>query len=436
VSEAIFAPDFRAEPFWWEAARPFESQAELPERTDVVIVGSGFCGLSAGNTCVAAGHSTVVLDAGPIGGMASSRSGAMISSAQKILLSGNFHKLWKEQAEEAIRLHREAFDYVKSLAVEGGLEFDFQQCGRLFLAAVPRDLDRFRGHAALLRTKGNVTTHILAKEELRSEIGSDHYYGGMIVEEFGGIHPSKLGKALAQRFRRSGGLLASHTRVRRVVRQNADFRIETDRGYIVARKVLFATNGYTDQAFPYLKRRLAPAGSHIIATEKLPRSLMSEVMPKKRMYSDSKRSLWYFRPSPDGDRILFGARPCALPMEAEQAAAMLHEYLLRVFPQLKNAKLTHCWTGSGAMTSNRLQQIGSLNGVYYAVGCKGSGVAIMPYLGKLAAERMLGIRTSLTLFETSRFGRFPPYDNYPWFVSIAVAGYEMMDWADRKWAGV
>jgi len=209
MSDSIFAADFKAQPFWWEAAAPFESRAELPASIDVVIVGSGFCGLSAGSTCLQFGRSVLVIDAGPIGGMASSRSGAMISGGQKLLLNGSSRNLGRDQVDAAIRLHAEAFDCVKSLAVDEGLDFDFQQCGRLFLASVPSDSRRFEEHARILRTSAHVTARVLQKEELRTEIGSDFYHGGMIVEEFGGIHPSKLGRALAGRFSEGGGLLAS-----------------------------------------------------------------------------------------------------------------------------------------------------------------------------------------------------------------------------------
>lgn len=436
MTESIFASDFKAQPFWWEAAAPFESQAELPGDIDVVVVGSGFCGLSAGTTCLDLGRSVLVMDAGPIGGMASSRSGAMISSGQKILLKGSARGLGKDKTDAAISLHADAFAFVKGLAVEEGLDFDFQQCGRMFLASVPSDSVRFEEHANILRNGAHVKVHVLRKDELRAEIGSDFYYGGMLVEEFGGLHPSKLGRALARRFASRGGLLASHTRVHRVSKTGEYFLVETDKGALKARHVLFATNGYTDRTLTYLKRRVAPAGSHIIATEPLPEAIMAEIMPRRRMYSDSKRSLWYFRPSPEGDRILFGAGSGAFPMPMEKSCALLYRYMCRVFPQLDGIKISHGWAGNVAMTSNGMQQIGSIDGVFYATGCNGSGVAIMPYLGKLAAERMLGERVTPTLFETARFGLFPPYNRFPWFVSLAAAGYQLLDWTDRIRAGI
>ncbi|SAK97316.1 FAD dependent oxidoreductase [Caballeronia pedi] len=432
----ILTSDFKAQPFWWEEAAPFTHRIELPPQVDVVIVGSGFCGLSAGLRCLELGQTVLVVDAGPIGGLASSRSGAMLSSGQKFLLNGASKSFSEEKVDAVSLLHAEAFDYVKGLAVDEKLDFDFQQCGRLFLASVPSDAARFDEHARVLRARAGVSARVLARSELHREIGSDFYFGGMVVEEFGGIHPSKFGRALANRFLAAGGLAASHVRVSNVARTRGRFDVRTARGTVSARHVLFATNGYTDGAFGYLKRRIAPAASYIIATEPLSAGLMARVMPNRRMYSDSKRNLWYFRPSPSGERILFGARPAAMPVPVEEAATTLHGFLCQVFPQLAATKISHCWTGNVAMTSSHLQQIGSVDGIYYAVGCNGSGAAIMPYVGRLAAERMLGVRATPTLFETSPFKAFPPYGDFPWFVPLAVAGYEMLDWMDRKRAGI
>lgn len=436
MTNTVLATNFKQEPFWWEAAAPFHHDVALPERVDTIIVGSGFCGLSAGIRCLELGQATLVIDAGLIGGLASSRSGGMLSGGQSFLLNGAAHGFSSDEVNAISRLHTEAFEFVKDLACAEQLDFDLQQCGRLFLASLPEDAARFEGQAQILRARAGVSARVLDRSELRSEIGSDFYFGGMVVEEFGGIHPSKFGRALADRFVAKGGLVASATRVERVESLPNGFRVDTEKGAVFAKHVLFATNGYTDRAFSYLKRRVAPAASYIIATETLSTSLMAEVMPKMRMCSDRKRNLWYFRPSPEGDRILFGGRPGALPVSLTEAAGTLHGFLCKVFPQLAPVKISHCWTGNVAMTSNHLQQIGSVDGVYYAVGCNGSGAAIMPYLGRIAAERMLGFRVEPTLFETSLFKAFPPYGNFPWFVPVAVAGFNLLDWMDRKRAHI
>jgi gamma-glutamylputrescine oxidase len=433
MTNTIFAPDFKSEPVWWEAARPFDHADALPEKVDLVVVGSGFCGLSAGIRSLELGRSTLVVDAGPIGGMASCRSGAMLSSGQKFLLNGSFRDLDSEHLGILSRIHSDAFELVKSFAEKEAMDMDFQQSGRLFLASSHEASLTFREHARILRERAGVTTSVLSRDELQTEIGTTHYHGGMLVKEFGGIHPSKFAMALAKKFQTLGGKLISRNRVLGVAKlADGTFRVRSEKGESQAKNVLFATNGYSDRALAPLRQRVAPVASYIVATERIPRSLMDEVMPRRRMYSDTKRNLWYFRPSPEGDRILFGARPRAWVRDTREAAVFLQRFLTQVFPQLASIRISHCWTGNVAMTNDHLQHIGSFGGVHYAVGCNGSGAAIMPYLGRLAVDRMLGIEKSPSLLEQLTFRKYPPYGKTPWFVPFGVLGLSMLDWIDEK----
>jgi NADPH-dependent 2,4-dienoyl-CoA reductase/sulfur reductase-like enzyme len=79
-----FAPDYAATPYWNDdQAYPAGSTAALPPSADVVVVGAGYTGLSAARETAMAGRSTLVLDAGPIGGGASSRNGGQVAFSIK-----------------------------------------------------------------------------------------------------------------------------------------------------------------------------------------------------------------------------------------------------------------------------------------------------------------------------------------------------------------
>jgi len=427
----IFKSEFKEEPYWWDLARPFSSVASLPARSDLVIVGAGLCGLSAALRALELGVRPLVLDVGFIGGEASSRSGAMVSSGQKFLISGAAQSLGSEIVNELINVHADAFRYVRTLATKGGVEGQFRTSGRLFLAAVPEHFQRFAQHAEILNEIAQVTARTVCKQDLRSELASQRYYGGLLVEEFGGLHPSLFACNLAREVQRKGAELRSHTRVLAVKARGSEFIVETDAGSVRAGQVLFATNGYTDNAMRLVRRRIAPVGSFMIATEELGTDQVAAAMPGLRMYSDTKRNLWFFRPSPDGKRILFGGRPGILPRAPRQAAIKLHQYMSLVFPSLHDVKITHAWTGTIAMTRRQVQHIGQRKGIWFAVGCNGSGVAIMPWVGRLAVERMLGTRTESTVFERIAFDVMPTIEGKPWFVPFAAGWFGLNDWIDR-----
>ncbi|MBS7701820.1 NAD(P)/FAD-dependent oxidoreductase [Chelatococcus asaccharovorans] len=436
TSGDIFAGDFKASPYWWDAAAPLICTPDLPEEADLVIVGAGFCGLGAARRALELGVTPVVLDAGPISGGASSRSGAMLSGGQKFLINGTADQLGAELLGALTAAHAEAFDYVQRLAGSGSLGEVLQRSGRLFLAAVPKDLARFAGHARIMSELAGVSARVLGPDDVRQEIDTRHYHGGLLVEAFGGLHPSKFAVALAQDLQQRGAILRSHTKVRAARRDGDRFLVRTSAGDVRARHVLFATNAYTDDAMASVRRRLAPVGSYMIATEAIGREAVDALMPARRMYSDSKRNLWYFRPSPDGERILFGARPGLVPGSPERAAPLLHRFLTRVFPSLAEVRISHAWTGAVAMTRSHLQHIGQRGGCWFAVGCNGSGVGIMPWLGHLAVERMLGTRTTPTVFERLPFGWLPNLAGRPWYVPVAAGAFGFMDWLDRRQAGL
>ena len=68
-----------------------------------------------------------------------------------------------------------------------------------------------------------------------------------------------------------------------------------------------ATSGYTGRPFRWLQVRIAPVGSFIIVTEPLGKEVCDQLMPTRRMASDTKNLLYYFRITPD-HRLLFGGR--------------------------------------------------------------------------------------------------------------------------------
>src|SRR5439155_20259945 len=86
---SVLSPQFKTTPYWWEAAPPEDASGQaLPESADVAIVGSGYTGLCCALELADAGGKPVVLEAGPLGAGASTRSGAMVTGGQKFVVSG------------------------------------------------------------------------------------------------------------------------------------------------------------------------------------------------------------------------------------------------------------------------------------------------------------------------------------------------------------
>ncbi len=95
------------------------------------------------------------------------------------------------------------------------------------------------------------------------------YFGLLVDERSCALDPARYVDQLGAAACRAGARVLEGVAVVRANRQAAKWSVLTDRGAIEANEILFATNGYTDSAAPWLQRRLVPIGSFIIATEPL-----------------------------------------------------------------------------------------------------------------------------------------------------------------------
>ena len=428
----LFHDDFRLAPYWWDAAPPETARDPLPDNVDLAIVGSGYCGLSAAAQAARDGASVAVLDAGEIGAGGSTRSGGMVSSGQKLALTNAIRGVSAERLARLMRESTASFEYLQRLIADEALDADLQITGRFFGAFTEGHFEHLRKQGDLLREKTGVTVHLVSRDEQRALIGSDYYYGGILVDEYGGLHTAKYHRALRGLARRRGATLHSHAAVERIERSGAHFIVHTVRGKIEAKQVLVATNGYTGPLLPFFSRRVLPVASYQIATEALPAGLMDALNPGRRMISDSKRNLFYTRPSPDGTRMIFGSRPAIREVDERAAARLLYAKLIQLWPALRDVRITHAWKGYVAMTGDKLAHIGVHDGIHYALGCNGNGVALMSYLGQRTARHIFGLDAAPGAFGEGGFPLSVAGMASRWAVPVGTALYKLDDlWNGR-----
>jgi glycine/D-amino acid oxidase-like deaminating enzyme len=193
--------------------------------------------------------------------------------------------------------------------------------------------------------------------------------------------------------------------------------------------VLVATNGYTGTLTPWLRRRVIPIGSYIIATEPLAPALVARLLPTDRVVTDSRRVVYYYRSSPDRSRILFGGRVSLAETDPRITAPRLHHELTNIFPDLANVRVSHSWAGFVAYTFDTMAHKGTHDGVDYALGYCGSGVALSGYLGMRCGQRVVGLAEGRTAFDDLPFPTRPFYSGNPWFLAPTLGFYR---WLDRR----
>lgn len=422
----------RNEPYWWQAAAP----QTLPQQTvapcsDVVIVGAGYTGLSAGLTLARAGRSVQIFDRMKPGEGASTRNGGIASAN---LRPGHAQLVKKFGHERADRLLAEAKlareDLAQFIAAEG-IECDFKITGRYSGATKLADYEALARESDLLRKSLGIEAFAVPKAEQHTHLGTDFYHGGMVRMDIGGVHPAKLHAGMLARTRAAGATIHGETGVTRVRPDNANdsagYVVETARGIVKARHVILGTNGYTDKVDPWLRRRMVPVRSRIIATAPLPDNLMQTLMPKRYMLSETRKLHYYYRPSPDGQRILFGGRDGTVAGDPHWPTESLRRALVDIFPVLDSVEITHSWFGHVAMNRDMIPRIFTRSGVHYAAGYCGSGVVWARWAGQKAALQVLGEDTSRSALDFRPPPAVPFYTGTPYFMPAVFAWLTLQD---------
>jgi glycine/D-amino acid oxidase-like deaminating enzyme len=430
----IFHRDFTPTPYWWQAYTPTIGElADVPRSARVAIVGGGYAGLSAALELAKHGIDAVVLEAHELGFGASTRNGGAVSGGVNVgkSFTGRTTDVDPARVEGILSDASDAFALIDRLIQEEKIACYWEKPGRFVGAWTKRHFAAQTRRLAVLNAAAQSGAYMVAREWQRDEIASDYYFGGMVVERSGKLHPALYYKGLLDACRRRGVAICAKAAVTGIARTGNAWRVETARGAVSAGDVVIATNGYTGGLTPALRRRVVPIASHIIATEELPRDLARSLIPKARTLSDTKRVLCYYRMSPDGARMVFGGRARFTQVDATISAPILHRYMTDRFPQLQGVKITHAWTGNVAFTLDALPHMGEHDDLHYCLGCNGSGVAMMTYLGYQTARKIARAANYACSFDAADFPDHPLYSGNPWFLPVVGGYYRMRDSLDR-----
>ena len=416
----------RTTPFWWkEAPRQPLSSVDLPSKVDVAIVGSGYTGMSAALTLSRAGRSVLVLESGDIGYGASTRNGGQVGADYKTVLD-RFKVNQDNAKQQAAHAQRWAsYDYLTHLIESEGIHCQFENVGRFVGAFKPQDYDMMARDLESARANLGVEGYPVSRGEVHNELGTERYHGGIVLPREGALHPGLLHQGMVDRATAGDTTLAPQTTVRGVEKSGSEFKVETTRGTVTARNVLIATNGYTRDATPALRRGVIPVGSYMIATNEVDPAVMARIMPKGRVNSDSRKVVFYYRASHDRRRVLIGGRVVSGDVDEHLSGQRLHTVLADIFPDLAGVGVSHSWMGFVAYTFDHKAHHGVRDGIHYAMGYCGGGVHQATYFGHCAAQHIIG--EGKAGIDPSALPTRPFYWGTPWFVPLAVMRYKITD---------
>jgi glycine/D-amino acid oxidase-like deaminating enzyme len=371
---------------------PFEAPALAGEHhADLAIVGGGFTGLSAALHAAELGCSVALLEAESIGFGASGRNGGQVSPGVKwdeAALASRFG----EGGRGLYQLGQEAPDFLADLVARKALRCRFERNGLVRLAHNGRALVAVREAAAAMRRIG-IAIEDLDAADVQARIGTARYPGGLYDPRGASVHPLALARDLARAAAEAGASIFPGSPVRSLQRQAGRWRVGTAQGAVTAKRLLVATNAYTDGLVPGLAQSLLPVNSFQIATAPLG-ALDGAILPGGHTVYDSRRLVLYFRKSPDGRLILGGRASFSSARNASEKVddySVLEAVLHGIFPALRDVPITHRWTGLVGITLDRLPHYHALaDDLHVMVGYNGRGVALANRAGAWLGRKLAG----------------------------------------------
>ena len=426
----------RSEPYWWEDVGAPASPAEvpLPKQVDVLVIGAGLTGLSAALALARKGRSVLVLDAMAPGEGASSRNGGMTGGGHRLSIDQLTSQLGAGVARDLLfEAHCASRDHALQVMADERIDCDYAETGRFRGLWSTEEYDAAGQGLDRLKALIPVEAHMVPRAEQLAEAGTELYTGGTVYPLHGGLNPAKWVAGLLAAAQRAGALVQGNTPVTRIARDAPGHLAQTPRGPIRARDVLLSTNGYTSSAFGEARRRIVPVPSFLVASEPLPRDRMAALFPKRRMMVESRERHCYYRPSPDGTRLVFGGRAAVFEAPDRLVAGELRRLIRQIYPDLADVTFSHLWRGKTGFTFSFLPHVGQIDGVWHAMGYSGSGNAMAPWLGHKAGLLIAGDPEGTTAFQKTSFPTRFWHRGPPWFLPFADVVFRGRDvWQDFR----
>ena len=397
-------------------------------QADVAIIGAGYTGLSAAYHIAASGRSAVVVEANRVGWGASGRNGGVVSPKFRHSFPAIAAAHGRDVARLMYNLAYESCDCVEQLVDALSItSAGFGRYGHIAAAHTPRALASLSVSGDWIKAEFGHSV-MLTAGQVRDEVGSDQFFGGLLSAKAGGIHPLNYARGLARGLQAKGVPIYVESPATSVRHEGSSVVVETPNGRVSARQLVIATNGYSDvtQATLPIHRRLVPFRSAIIATEPLTDNVRAQILPGGRLCGDTKRMLRWFRLV--DNRLIFGGRGAFGKADSASAFEALRRSMVTVFPLLADTPIAYRWSGLVAMTLDGLPRLGQLDDrTVFAAGYNGTGVAMASLMGRALAEKTAGRTTDLGLIDSVPLNPIPFHAFRTPGVRVAAGWQQLLD---------
>jgi glycine/D-amino acid oxidase-like deaminating enzyme len=416
--------------YWHDTSVPF-AQAEpgpVSGEFEVAVIGAGFTGLNAARTLAKAGVKVALLEARHVGYGASGRNGGHLNSGHFASFGAARSRFGDAKARRLWGAYDTSIDMIERIVAEELIDCDFRRSGKLKLASKAAHVPKLQAMCEEIRREVDPGVQWLSREELRGEMVSDAFHGGVLYPKSAMMHMGRYANGMAAAAHRHGATIWENSPVTARETVANGWRLTTPRGALSARQVVLATDAYTPSMFGYFRRRIFPVASFIITTRVLTPAEIAATLPGNRNFTNSLNISNYFRLTPDS-RILFGGRARFSAVSDQRSdlrsGELLRRQLVGMFPQLKDIEVDYCWGGLVGCTQDRYPRAGSADGVLYSMGYSGHGAQLSTLMGDVLANLAMGRNTNP--LDELPWSTVPMHAGNPWFLPAVGAYYRLKD---------
>lgn len=375
---------------WGDAAPPAVETPPLAGdvSADVAIVGAGFTGLSAALHLAAKGIEVVVLEAVEPGFGASGRNGGQVIPGLKHDPDDIIKTFGADRGERIVEFVGGAPQVVYDLIERHGIACDLQRAGWLQCAHGKAAVPGLERRVAQWSSRG-APAELIDASETQRRTGASGYVAALFDGRGATLNPLAYARGLARAAVDCGARIYAQSPAHTLEREK-QWRIATPAGVVRAERVLLATNAYTDDLRPDVRRSIIPVCSYQVATAPVGDNLRSTLMPGGLGLSDTRRLLTYCRQDRDG-RLLIGGRGGQRDSTDPADFQAIVRALGRLFPDAAGFPIDYCWSGRVALTLDHYPHIAEIApGLALALGYNGRGVAMATAVGVTMAEHLAG----------------------------------------------
>lgn len=421
---------------YWDHGVPdfIPKETLIQDEYDVIIVGSGFTGLSAALILAKNGKRVLVLESKSIGYGASSRNGGMVGpSFHKLGITGLTKKYGEESAYQVMKAGVDAVKFFKELIAEEKLNCDFEMSGRFRGIRNEKDYFKTKLECERLNKHVGLEFKMIPKESVREYVGSDAYYGGVFYYLDGGVHPKKLVNELARTSEKYGASLIPNSKVIDIVNESGFIKVKDSNGNLyLSKEVVVATNGYTETNLKDFYKRVVPIDVSVCVTKELGEEKVKELSPKLSMHGETGRVFIWSRPTPDKKRFIFGGRLCSESDSYLEKKSKVIDKISRIYSSISENDIDSIWHGKIAYSSDHSPHINKIDGVWYVGAYCGSGVTRSVYFAKKLSDKILSKGREEFIFDKLVFPKVPFRPIAPLGASLLTKYYAFLDGLDYR----